>query len=52
MMLNKRDESVSLAPHKPLDGEQGQLELISAEDYFTGSRYVKGLKNIEVVLAH
>lgn len=36
---------------KPLDGEQGQLELISAEDYFTGSRYVKGLKNIEVVLA-
>ena len=36
---------------KPLDREQGQLELISAEDYFTGSRYVKGLKNIEVVLA-
>ena len=36
---------------KPLDGEHGQLELISAEDYFTGSRYVKGLKNIEVVLA-
>jgi len=36
---------------KPLDGEQGQLELISAEDYFAGSRYVKGLKNIEVVLA-
>jgi DMSO/TMAO reductase YedYZ molybdopterin-dependent catalytic subunit len=35
---------------KPLDGEHGQLELISAEDYFTGSRYVKGLKNIEVVL--
>jgi hypothetical protein len=36
---------------KLLDGEQGQLELISAEDYFTGSRYVKGLKNIEVALA-
>jgi DMSO/TMAO reductase YedYZ molybdopterin-dependent catalytic subunit len=36
---------------KPLDGEQGQLELISAEDYFAGSRYVKGLKNIEVALA-
>ena len=35
---------------KPLDGEQGQLELISAEDYFAGSRYVKGLKKIEVVL--
>ncbi len=35
---------------KPLDGEHGQLELISAEDYFTGARYVKGLKNIEVVL--
>ena len=36
---------------KPLDGEQGQLDLISAEDYFAGSRYVRGLKNIEVVLA-
>jgi hypothetical protein len=36
---------------KPLDGEHGQLELISAEDYFTGSRYVRGLKNIKVVLA-
>ena len=36
---------------KPLDGEKGELELISGEDYFTGSRYVKGLKNIEVVLA-
>jgi len=35
---------------KPLDGKQGQLELISAEDYFTGSRYVRGLKDIEVVL--
>ena len=36
---------------KPLDGEQGQLELISAEDYLTGARYVKGLKSIEVILA-
>jgi len=36
---------------KPLDGEQGQFERISAEDYFAGSRYVRGLKNIEVVLA-
>jgi hypothetical protein len=35
---------------KPLDGEHGHLELISAEDYFTGSRYVKGIKKIEVVL--
>jgi hypothetical protein len=35
---------------KPLDGERGELELISKEDYFTGSRYVRGLKDIEVVL--
>ena len=35
---------------KPLDGDRGQLELISAEDYFTGSRYVRGLRDIEVVL--
>jgi len=35
---------------EPLDGDRGQLELISAEDYFTGSRYVRGLKDIEVVL--
>jgi hypothetical protein len=35
---------------KSLCGEPGSLELISAEDYFTGSRYVKGLTNIEVVL--
>jgi hypothetical protein len=34
----------------PLDGEKGQLELLSAEDYFTGSRYVRGLKDIEVFL--
>lgn len=36
---------------KPLDWERDERELISAEDYFTGSRYVKGLKNIDVVLA-
>jgi len=30
--------------------EAGRLELISAEDYYTGSRYVKGLSTIEVVL--
>ncbi len=35
-----------------LDGEEGQLELISTEDYYTGSRYVKGLSTIEVVLVH
>jgi len=35
---------------EPLDGDRGQLELISAEDYFTGSRYVRGLRDIEVVL--
>jgi hypothetical protein len=33
-----------------LDVEEGRLELISAEDYHTGSRYVKGLSAIEVVL--
>jgi hypothetical protein len=37
------------------DGESfceknSELELISAQDYFTGSRIVKGLDNIEVVL--
>lgn len=31
--------------------EQGCLELISAQDYFTGSRYVKGLESIELILA-
>ncbi len=36
---------------KSLCAENGGLELISTEDYFTGSRYVKGLENIEVVLA-
>jgi DMSO/TMAO reductase YedYZ molybdopterin-dependent catalytic subunit len=35
---------------KRLDGNHGELELISAEDYFTGSRYIKGLKEIEVVM--
>lgn len=32
------------------DGIRHPLELISAEDYFTGARYVKGLRNIELVL--
>ena len=35
---------------EPLDRTQGCFDLISAEDYFTGARYVKGLRNIEVVL--
>jgi hypothetical protein len=43
MVLPERDG-------KPLAGEKGQLELISPEDYFTGSRYVRGLESIEVVL--
>lgn len=29
--------------------EPGCLELLSAEDYFTGSRHVRGVTNIEVV---
>jgi hypothetical protein len=36
---------------KSLCQENSDLELISAEDYYTGSRYVKGLEKIEVVLA-
>ena len=36
---------------KSLCEKNGGPELISAEDYFTGSRYVKGLENIEVLLA-
>jgi hypothetical protein len=31
--------------------EDGRLDLISTEDYFTGSRYVKGLETIELMLA-
>lgn len=31
--------------------EHGRLELISTEDYFIGSRHVKGLVNLEVLLA-
>ena len=31
--------------------KDGELELVSAEDYFTGSRYVRRLKKIEVLLA-
>ncbi len=44
MVLIERDGKSLLAEH-------GRLELISAEDYFTGSRYVKGLENIELILA-
>lgn len=36
---------------KSLCGEHGRLELISVQDYFAGTRYVKGLENIEVILA-
>jgi hypothetical protein len=36
---------------KPLDPERKRVDLISAEDYFMGSRYVKGLTNIEVAIA-
>lgn len=31
--------------------KDGELELVSAEDYFTGSRYVRRLRKIEVLLA-
>lgn len=31
--------------------EDGDLELVSAEDYYTGSRYVRRLRKIEVLLA-
>jgi DMSO/TMAO reductase YedYZ molybdopterin-dependent catalytic subunit len=36
---------------RPLDPERGGLELLSAEDYFTGARYVKGLRTVEVAMA-
>ena len=36
---------------KPLDPERKRVDLISTEDYFMGSRYVKGLTNIEVAIA-
>ena len=35
-----------------LDKAQGLCHLMSTQDYFTDSRYVQGLRNIEVVLAH
>jgi len=44
MILTERDG-------QSLCEKNGSLELISAEDYFTGARYVKGLKTIEVILA-
>jgi hypothetical protein len=31
--------------------KEGDLELVSAEDYYTGSRYVRMLRRIEVLLA-
>jgi DMSO/TMAO reductase YedYZ molybdopterin-dependent catalytic subunit len=35
---------------RPLDGKNGGPELISAEDYYTGSRYIKRLKDIQVLM--
>jgi DMSO/TMAO reductase YedYZ molybdopterin-dependent catalytic subunit len=35
---------------KLLGGKEGGLEIISTEDYFSGSRYVKGLRKIELTL--
>ena len=35
---------------KPLDRERKRVDLISAQDMFMGSRYVKGLTNIEVAM--
>ena len=37
---------------KPLEEGGGRLDLISTLDYYAGSRYVKNLRNIEVVLFH
>ena len=34
----------------PCDQERKRVDLISAQDYFMGSRYVKGLTNIEVAM--
>ncbi len=36
---------------KSLCAGQGHPELISTQDYFTGSRYVKGVEKIEITLA-
>ena len=35
---------------EPLDHERKRVDLISAQDIFMGSRYVKGLTNIEVAM--
>jgi hypothetical protein len=35
---------------KPLDQERKRVDLISAQDYFMGSRYVKGLTNMEMAM--
>ena len=37
---------------KPLEEGGGRLDLISTLDYYAGSRYIKNLRNIEVVLFH
>jgi len=34
----------------PLEEKRNRIDLISAQDYFAGSRYVRDLKQIEVVL--
>ena len=34
----------------PLEKKRNRIDLISAQDYFAGSRYVRDLKQIEVVL--
>lgn len=36
---------------KPLCAGHGRPDLISSQDYFTGSRYVKGVEKIEISLA-
>lgn len=36
---------------KPLCGPNGGPDLISLEDYYTGSRYVRGLEKIEVTMS-
>jgi len=35
---------------RPLEETRDRIDLISAQDYFAGSRYVRDLKQIEVVL--
>jgi len=35
---------------KPLDETRDRIDLISTQDYFAGSRYVRDLRQIEVIL--